>query len=110
MLHSFNTLSTTGLRRFRMIGTRLSSSAGPLSLDSLKMYMEQAKEVLPASADEITTTRVACALALKDKDNEKALALKDKDAEFALEKQRMETISFQQDAARMQELSLISQR
>jgi len=133
--------------------TRFSISAGPSPLDSFTIYMEKAKEILPASADDITTTRVAFALALKDnekaltqkdvekqlalmdkendkalalKDSEKALALKDseaalalkvseaalalKDAAFALEKQRMETISTQKEACRMMEISALSQR
>jgi hypothetical protein len=85
--------------------------------------MEMAKEILPASADEITTTRVAFglmavvtnkenekALALKEKDSVTVLALQDKDAAFALEKQRMETISTQIEAIRMKELSSLSQR
>ena len=131
-------LSTTGLRRWSMplnlSSSRLSSSAGHLPPDSFTIYMEMAKEILPASADEITTTRVAFglmavvtnkenekALALKDKYSEKALALKekdsvtvlalqDKDAAFALEKQRMETISTQVDAFRLMEINTLSQR
>jgi len=153
-------LSTTGLRRWSMplnlSSSRLSSSAGHLPPDSFTIYMEMAKEILPASADEITTTRVAFglmavvtnkenekALALKDKYSEKALALKERDSEkelamkekdsekelamkekdivtvlalkdkdiaFALEKQRMETISTQVDAFRMMEISTLSQR
>ena len=142
-------LSTTGLRRWSMplnlSSSRLSSSAGHLPPDSFTIYMEMAKEILPASADEITTTRVAFglmavvtnkenekALALKERDSEKELAMKEKDSEkelamkekdivtvlalkdkdiaFALEKQRMETISTQVDAFRMMEISTLSQR
>jgi len=86
-----------------------------LSLDNLTIYMKQAKEVLPASADEITTTRVACVLALKDQDCEKALALKDKDCEkaLALKDKDVALILDQQkkkEAYRMKQMSLLSQR
>ena len=91
--------------------SRFTSLVGPVSVN-LSDYMEKAKGMLPANADENTTMHVAFGLLSVDKENEKviALALMEKDAAFALEKQRMETTSTQIEAIHMKELSSLSQR